>query len=61
MFSRRQFLVASGGLGAAALVIGVLPKFAAHSALVSEASASEVFEVTHSDSEWRAMLSAEQY
>ena len=61
MFSRRQFLVASGGLGAAALVIGVLPKFAASSALVSDASAAEVFEVTHSDSEWRAMLSAEQY
>jgi peptide-methionine (R)-S-oxide reductase len=61
MFSRRQFLAASGGLGAAALVIGVLPKFATSTALVSEASAAEVFEVTHSDSEWRAMLSPEQY
>jgi peptide-methionine (R)-S-oxide reductase len=61
MISRRQFLVTSGGLGAAALVIGVLPKFAASSALVSNASAAEVFEVTHSDSEWHAMLSAEQY
>ena len=61
MFSRRQFLVASGGLGAAALVIGVLPKFAASSAVISDASAAQVFEVVHSDSEWRAMLSAEQY
>jgi peptide-methionine (R)-S-oxide reductase len=61
MFSRRQFLAASGGLGAAALVIGVLPKFAASTALVSDASAAEAFEVTHSDSEWRAMLSPEQY
>lgn len=61
MFSRRQFLVAGGGLGAAALVIGVLPKFTASTALVSNASAEEVFEVTHSDSEWRAMLSPEQY
>ena len=61
MFSRRQFLVASGGLGAAALVIGVLPKFSANVALVDEARAEEVFEVTHSDSEWRALLSAEQY
>jgi peptide-methionine (R)-S-oxide reductase len=43
------------------LVIGVLPKFAARTALVSDASAAEVFEVTHSDSEWRAMLSPEQY
>ena len=61
MFSRRQFLVVSGGLGAAALVIGVLPKFSASVALIDEARAAEVFEVTHSDSEWRAMLSAEQY
>ncbi|WP_223570162.1 peptide-methionine (R)-S-oxide reductase MsrB [Pseudomonas sp. BF-R-26] len=61
MFSRRQFLVASGGLGAAALAIGVLPKFSAGVALVDEARAVEVFEVTHSDSEWRALLSSEQY
>ena len=61
MFSRRQFLVASGGLGATALVMGVLPKFSASVALVDEARALEVFEVTHSDSEWRALLSAEQY
>lgn len=61
MFSRRQFLVASGGLGAAALVVGVLPKFSTSVALVDEAYAEEVFEVTRSDSEWRALLSAEQY
>ncbi|MFJ3377630.1 peptide-methionine (R)-S-oxide reductase MsrB [Pseudomonas sp. NPDC086112] len=61
MFSRRQFLVASGGLGAAALVVGVLPKFSASVVLFDEAHAKEVFEVTHSDSEWRTLLSAEQY
>lgn len=61
MFSRRQFLLAGGGLGAAALVVGVLPKFAASSALLGTANAEEVFEVTHSDSEWRSLLSAEQY
>lgn len=61
MFSRRQFLLASGGLGFAALVVGVLPKFASRSALVSEAGAEEMFEVTRSDSEWRARLSAGQY
>ncbi|MEB0044913.1 MULTISPECIES: peptide-methionine (R)-S-oxide reductase MsrB [unclassified Pseudomonas] len=61
MFSRRQFLLASGGLGATALVLGVLPKFAARSGLVSSADAAQGFEVTHSDSEWRSLLSAEQY
>lgn len=61
MFSRRHFLLAGGGLGVAAVVAGVLPKFATTSALLSEANAEEVFEVTHSDSEWRSKLSAEQY
>ena len=61
MFSRRKFLLASGGLGVAALAIGLLPKFSTGSALISEASAAETFEVTHSDSEWRAILSDEQY
>ncbi len=41
MFSRRQFLWASGGLGVAALAIGVLPKFATSTALISEADAAE--------------------
>ncbi|MDQ0122455.1 peptide-methionine (R)-S-oxide reductase [Pseudomonas lini] len=61
MLSRRRFLGTCGGLGAAALVIGALPKFAASSAVISDASAAQVFEVVHSESEWRAMLSAEQY
>jgi peptide-methionine (R)-S-oxide reductase len=61
MFSRRQFLLASGGLGAAVLVIGALPKFSTGPALISEAGAAEAFEVTHSDSEWHAILNADQY
>ncbi|WP_458373426.1 peptide-methionine (R)-S-oxide reductase MsrB [Pseudomonas laurylsulfatiphila] len=61
MFSRRQFLLASSGLGVAALAIGLLPKISTGSALISEASAAETFEVTHSDSEWHAILSDEQY
>jgi peptide-methionine (R)-S-oxide reductase len=61
MFSRRQFLFASGGLGVAALAIGLLPKLSTGTALISDASAAEVFEVTHSDSEWHAILSDEQY
>jgi hypothetical protein len=47
--------------GVAALAIGLLPKFSASTALISEADAAEVFEVTHSDSEWHAILSDEQY
>ena len=61
MFSRRQILVASGGLGVAALVEGELPKFSSGSALIEQARADEVFEVSHSDSEWHSLLSDEQY
>lgn len=61
MFSRRQVLLASGGLGLAALVAGVLPKLSTGTALVSEAHADEAFEVSHSDSEWHSILSDEQY
>lgn len=61
MFSRRQILLAGGGLGVAALVAGVLPKLSTSAAVVSEAQADEMFEVTHSDSEWHSILSDEQY
>ena len=65
MFSRRQFLVASGGVGVAALAVGVLPTFAGRCSFIGDfigdANAAEAFEVTHSDSEWRALLSDEQY
>jgi len=61
MFSRRQFLVAGSGLGVAALAIAALPKLSASSVLISEANAQEVFEVSHSDSEWHRILSDEQY
>ena len=60
MFSRRQVLV-GGGLGAVALAAGISQKFSMNSLLLPEAEAAQVFEVTHSDSEWRALLSAEQY
>jgi peptide-methionine (R)-S-oxide reductase len=61
MFSRRQFLVASSGFGVAALAIGLLPKLSRGSALIGEVNAAEAFEVTHTDSEWHAILSDEQY
>ncbi|MFM9381735.1 peptide-methionine (R)-S-oxide reductase MsrB [Pseudomonas sp. UV AK001] len=61
MFSRRQILATGGGLGLAALLAGVLPKLSTGSALVGEALADEAFEVTHSDSEWHALLTDEQF
>lgn len=61
MFTRRQLLVAGGGLGIAALAAGVLPRFGASAALISDAHAAETFEVNHSEAQWRAQLSAEQY
>lgn len=60
MFSRRQVL-AGGGLGAVVLAAGIAQKFSMRSLLLPEAEAAQVFEVTHSDSEWRALLSVEQY
>ncbi|WP_347901888.1 peptide-methionine (R)-S-oxide reductase MsrB [Pseudomonas purpurea] len=61
MISRRQILLAGGGLGVAALIAGVLPKLTASAALVGDAVAAEAFEVTHTEAEWRAMLSAGQF
>ncbi|WP_430446536.1 MAG: peptide-methionine (R)-S-oxide reductase MsrB [Pseudomonas piscis] len=61
MFSRRQFLLASGGLGVAALALEVLPRLGGVDALVAPALADEVFEVSHSDAEWRSLLSPQQY
>ncbi|NBF03443.1 peptide-methionine (R)-S-oxide reductase MsrB [Pseudomonas sp. Fl5BN2] len=61
MISRRQLLLAGGSLGAAALALGVLPRLGGNGALIEPAVADEAFEVSHSDSEWRTLLSAEQY
>ena len=57
MYSRRQILLAGGGLGVAVLAGGLLKQLN----LVSEAEAAETFEVSHTDTEWRSLLSAEQY
>ncbi|MFJ4197277.1 peptide-methionine (R)-S-oxide reductase MsrB [Pseudomonas sp. NPDC089534] len=61
MLTRRQILAAGGGLGVAALLAGVLPKLSTGASPIGEARADEAFEVVHSDSEWRALLSPEQY
>lgn len=61
MFSRRQILLAGGGLGVAALVLGVLPRPGHGPRLIEEARADEHFEVSHTDREWRALLSEGQY
>lgn len=58
MYSRRQVLLAGGGLGIAALVAGAWPR---RVALIESAQAAETFEVNFSDEQWRQRLSAEQY
>jgi len=57
MYSRRQLLLASGGLGVAVLAGGLLKQLD----LVTEAEAAEPFEVPHTDAQWRSLLTAEQY
>ncbi|WP_426220101.1 peptide-methionine (R)-S-oxide reductase MsrB [Pseudomonas sp. DWRC2-2] len=57
MYSRRQLLLAGGGLGVAVLAGGLLKQLD----LVTEAEAAETFEVTHTDAQWRSLLTAEQY
>ncbi|MGC5703626.1 peptide-methionine (R)-S-oxide reductase MsrB [Pseudomonas sp. NFXW11] len=61
MFSRRQLLVASAGLGVAALALKVLPRLGSDAGLIEPALADEAFEVSHSEDEWRALLSPQQY
>jgi len=57
MYSRRQLLLAGGGLGVAVLAGGLLKQLD----LVTEAEAAETFEVSHTDAQWRSLLTAEQY
>lgn len=61
MLSRRQLLLAGGTAGAAALVLGVLPRLADSETMRLEEGPTGTFEVSHSDAEWRQLLSAEQY
>lgn len=61
MFSRRQFMTLSATAGVAVIALGVLPKFADGEALAPKDSPIGTFEVQHSDAEWRAMLSDDQY
>ena len=58
MYSRRQVLLAGGGLGIAALVAGAWPR---RVTLIESAQAAETFEVNFSDEQWRQRLSAEQF
>ena len=57
MYSRRQILLATGGLGVAVLAGGLLK----HLNMVTEVEAAETFEVTHTEAQWRSLLSAEQF
>lgn len=53
--TRRHLLWTAGTGAAAALVAGLLPRRA------PAAAAGESFEVSHSDAEWRARLTSQQY
>lgn len=61
MLSRRQFMVLSSSAGVAALALGVLPKFADGESLTPADSPVGTFEVSHSDAEWHARLTDEQF
>ncbi|WP_285424363.1 peptide-methionine (R)-S-oxide reductase MsrB [Pseudomonas sp. efr-133-TYG-103a] len=61
MLSRRQFMVLSGGAGVAAIALGMLPKFADGQALVAPDAPIGTFEVSHTDDEWHALLSDDQF
>lgn len=55
MTTRRHLLWTAGAGSAAVLAAGLFPRRA------PAAAASEIFEVSHSDAEWRARLTPEQY
>lgn len=61
MLSRRQFMVLSGGAGVAAIALGMLPKFADGQALVAPDAPIGSSEVSHTDDEWHALLSDDQF
>ena len=60
--ARRQFLIAGGS---AAAILGLSfagwRRFAMPPALAAEAAPTGHFEVTHTDAEWRALLTPDQY
>ena len=57
MYSRRQMLLAGGGLGVAVLAGGLLKQLN----MVTEVEAAETFEVNHTEAQWRSVLTAEQF
>jgi len=61
MLSRRQFMVLSSSAGVAAIALGVLPKFAEGDTMTPQDSAIGSFEVSHSEAQWHALLSDDQF
>ncbi|WP_296257726.1 MULTISPECIES: peptide-methionine (R)-S-oxide reductase MsrB [unclassified Pseudomonas] len=60
MLSRRQFMVLSSSVGVAATALGVLPRFANGQIILQDAPVG-TFEVSHSDAQWHALLSDDQF
>jgi len=54
-------MVLSGSAGVAAIALGMLPKFADGQALVAPDAPIGSFEVSHTDDEWHALLSDDQF
>jgi peptide-methionine (R)-S-oxide reductase len=61
MLSRRQFIWIGGSVGVAAFAASVLPSLAGNASSVPQDDAVGTFEVSHSDAQWRELLSADQY
>ena len=61
MLSRRQFMVLSSSAGVAAIALGVLPKFADGETMTPQDAPIGSFEISHTDAEWHALLSDEQF
>lgn len=61
MTPRRQFLLAGGGIAAAVAGALISPYFAPRPKGLPQDSENEVFAVTRTDEEWRALLTSPQY
>ena len=61
MLSRRKLLLTAGSFGVAATAFAVLPRLADSQNLMATDDDIGTFEVSHTDAEWRQLLTDEQY